>query len=326
MREHTRDRTSGTRRRRALKIPVQRVDSFQQHHRSLGVAVAVFRKFAEDRSANLASMLAFWAFFSIFPLLLVLVTLLGFLLPVSMKDQVLSNVATMLPLLDPATVQGLSGEWWALGLGAVTALWSGLRVVRVAQAALNSVWGLPFTRHPTIVQQTVRGLAVLATIGVGLVVSTLVNGFVSGAAEGIDLGWVGRVLGYAIAIVLDLGLFVAAFRLLTHRQVTTRDVLPGAALCGVLFFVLQTASSLIISRFLHTAQSTYGPFATVITMLWWFYLQSVITLLGAQLNVVLKERLHPRALVDAPQTDADRRARSTDAQVRTHHDENGKRR
>ncbi|WP_083821727.1 YhjD/YihY/BrkB family envelope integrity protein [Saccharopolyspora spinosa] len=211
---------------------------------------------------------------------------------------------------------GLAGK---LRLGVVTALWSGLRVVRVAQAALNSVWGLPFTRHPTIVQQTVRGLAVLATIGVGLVVSTLVNGYVSGVAAGIDLGWFGRVLGYLIAVILDLGLFVAAFRLLTHRQVTTRDVLPGAALCGVLFFVLQTASSLIISRFLHTAQSTYGPFATVITMLWWFYLQSVITLLGAQLNVVLKERLHPRALVDAPRTDADRRAYSAYAQVRTYH-------
>ncbi|MBB5153020.1 YihY/virulence factor BrkB family protein [Saccharopolyspora phatthalungensis] len=288
------------------------------------MTVAVFRKFGEDRSANLASMLAFWAFFSIFPLLLVLVTLLGFLLPVSMKDRVLSSAATMLPLLDPATVQGLSGAWWALILGVVTALWSGLRVVRVAQAALNSVWGLPFARHPTIVQQIVRGVAMLATVGVGLVVSTLVNGYVSGAAAGIDLGWFGRLLGYLIAIILDLGLFVAAFRLLTHRQVTTRDVLPGAALCGVLFFVLQTASSLIISRFLHTAQSTYGPFATVITMLWWFYLQSVITLLGAQLNVVLKERLHPRALVAAPQTDADRRAYSAYAQVRTyHHDDEG---
>jgi uncharacterized BrkB/YihY/UPF0761 family membrane protein len=48
----------------------------------------------------------------------------------------------------------------------------------------------------------------------------------------------------------------------------------------------------------------YGNFATVITMLSWFYLQSVVTLLGAQLNVVLKERLHPRRLVTAPVTDS----------------------
>ena len=282
---------------------MRRVDEFQQRHRVLGVAVAVCAKFVEDRSTNLASMIAFWAFFSVFPLLLVLVTLLGFLLPAGLKDQVLGTVATMLPLVDPATVRGLNGAWWALVVGLLTALWSGLRVVRTAQVALNSVWGLPYDRHPTIVQQTARGLALLATVGVGLVLSTLVNGFVSAGVAVIDPGRLGRVLGYLIAIVLDLVLFAAVFRLLTHRQVTTRDVLPGAVLCGVLFFVLQTASSLIISRYLHTARSTYGPFATVITMLWWFYLQSVITLLGAQLNVVLKENLHPRALLGAPRTD-----------------------
>ncbi|MFD0920040.1 YihY/virulence factor BrkB family protein [Saccharopolyspora rosea] len=282
---------------------MQRVDSFQQRHRALGVAVAVFAKFVEDKSTNLASMIAFWAFFSLFPLLLVLVTLLGFLLPVGLKDQVLGTVATMFPMLDPATVRGLDGSWWALVVGLLTALWSGLRVVRTAQVALNSVWGLPYDRHPTIVQQTARGLVLLATVGVGLVVSTLINGYVSAGVAWTDLGWPGRVIGYLIAIVLDLVLFAAVFRLLTHRQVTTRDVLPGAVLCGVLFFVLQTASSLIISRYLHTARSTYGPFATVITMLWWFYLQSVITLLGAQLNVVLKENLHPRALRGAPRTD-----------------------
>src|SRR6185437_6454769 len=101
---------------------------------------------------------------------------------------------------------------------------------------------------------------------------------------------------------------VAAFRILTNREITTRQVLPGALLSGVLFWVLQSLSSLIISRYLHNAQSIYGQFATVITILWWFYLQGVITLLGAQLNVVLKDRLYPRSLVDSPQTDADHQA------------------
>lgn len=315
--ENTHDGTSGARRWTAVTVSMQRVDNFQQRYRVLGVPVAVFRKFGEDRSTHLASMIAFWAIFSIFPLLLVLVTMLGFLLPASMKDRVLSNVARMLPLLDPSAVQGLSGAWWALILGVVTALWSGLWVVRIAQAAFNSVWGLAYALHPTMVQQTVRGLTVLATVGVGLVMSTLVNGYVSGGATGMALGWFGPVLGYLIAFTLDLGLLVAAFRLLTQREVTTRDVLPGAVLSGVLFFVLQTASSLIITQYLHTAQRTYGQFATVITILWWFYLQSVITLLGVQLNMVLKEQLYPRALVAVSRTEADRRADK--ARERIHH-------
>src|SRR4029078_2874424 len=94
------------------------------------------------------------------------------------------------------------------------------------------------------------------------------------------LGAVGRVSGYVLSAALDVGIFLAAFRILTDRDVTTRDVLPGALLSGISFFVLQELSALIISRYLKNAQSTYGHFATVITILWWFYLQSIITMLG----------------------------------------------
>jgi uncharacterized BrkB/YihY/UPF0761 family membrane protein len=107
--------------------------------------------------------------------------------------------------------------------------------------------------------------------------------------------------------------------MLTDREITIRDVIPGALLAGVIFFVLQELSAFIISRHLHSAQSTYGHFATVITILWWFYLQAIVTLLGAQLNVVLKERLHPRSVAGTPRTDADRRALQAYAEERTYH-------
>ena len=78
----------------------------------MGVAVATVKKFSEDQSANLAAMIAFWAFFSVFPLLLVLVTILGYVLPESTRTSVLSNVAAYFPLLDTSTVHGLTGSWW----------------------------------------------------------------------------------------------------------------------------------------------------------------------------------------------------------------------
>ncbi|GHF71878.1 YihY family inner membrane protein [Amycolatopsis bartoniae] len=304
-----------------LKAELDRVDKFQQEHEALAIPVAVFRKFAEDQSTNLAAMIAFWAFFSIFPLFLVFITLLGFFLSDSVKNHVLDQVGTMFPLLDPSAMHGLSGSWWALIVGLVTALWSGLSVVRTVQTAFNSVWELPYVARPKLTEQIGRSVGVLATIGLGLVLSTLINGFVSSGANAIHLGWAGHLLGYVLAIALDVGLFIAAFRILTDRNVTTRDVLPGAVLSGGLFWVLQSLSSLIITNYLHKAQSTYGTFATVITLLWWFYLQSVVTLLGAQLNVVLKERLHPRALTDAPETEADHRAYDAYAQERSYHEE-----
>jgi YihY family inner membrane protein len=304
-----------------MREQLEKVDDFQQEHKPVGATVAVLKKFGEDKSTNLASMIAFWAFFSIFPLLMVFVTLLGYLLPASDKANVLHKVSSMFPLLDASSAGSLHGAWWALIIGLVTALWSGSAVVRTTQFAFNSVWEVPYKEQPKLLEQVGRSILVLATLGVGLVVSVLITGFISGTANGLSIGWFGHIIGYVIAIALDVGLFVVAFRWLTDREVSTRDVLPGAILSGVAFWILQAISSLIISRYLQKASSTYGNFATVITILWWFYLQSIITLLGAQLNVVLVERLHPRALVDAPDTEADHRAYDAYAKERTYHDE-----
>lgn len=297
---------------------VGRIDIIQRRNRPAGVAVATFKKFQEDRSTRLASIIAFWAFFSVFPLFLLLVSLLGFFLPASMKNNVLHHVAAMFPLLDPRTVGHISGSWWSAILGGLTALWGGLAVVRSTEFVFNSVWEVPMHERPRTLQQMGRGVKALATIGVGLVISSVVSGFVTGQSNGVHLGVAGRVAGYVVAIVLDVGLFTVAFRMLTDRAITYRDVLPGAVFSGLVFFVLQEASSFIISNRLHHAQSTYGHFATVITILWWFYLQSTITVLGAQLNVVLHDRLHPRSLSGADLTEADRRALGSYAQSRAY--------
>jgi membrane protein len=313
-----RDAAGAGKRQAGLKT---KVDAFQQRRAWTAIPVAVMRKFSDDNSSNLASMIAFWAFFSIFPLLLVFVTLLGFFLPASMKISVLTRVADMFPLLSVSTVRGLGGQWWPLILGAVSALWSGLAVVRTIQFAFNSVWEIPQAQRPKLVAKVLRSLWVLAVMGGGLVVSVIITGYVSGAATGLNLGWAGRLAGYVIAIALDVGLFIAAFRILTEKDVTIRDVLPGAVLSGVVFWILQAASSVIISHELHKTQSTYGHFATVITILWWFYIQAEVSMYGAQLNTVLKERLYPRSLLTkAPETEADRRAYRAYAKERTYHE------
>jgi YihY family inner membrane protein len=301
---------------------LERFDRWQQQRSWTGLPMAVFKKFSDDQSTNLASMVAFWAFFSIFPLLLVFVTVLAYVIPnASTKANVLQHVAAFFPLLHANEINTLSGTWWTLLVGLVTALWSGLAVVKTLQNAFNAVWEVPMAERPKFVEKTKRAVLVLATIGLGLVISTVISSFVTGTATGIHLGWFGRLAGYVIAIVLDIGLLVAAFRMLTDRNITTRDVLPGAVFAGVVFWILQQLSSFIISRHLQSAQGTYGSFATVITMLWWFYLQGQVTLLGAQLNVVLKRHLWPRSLIGGPDTHADHQAYEQYAEERRYHHE-----
>jgi membrane protein len=304
-----------------VKSRLERIDQAQQRRPALAVALATVKKFGEDKSSNLASMIAFWAFFSIFPLMLAAITVLSWVLPEGERERVLEQVASYMPLLDVSTIGKLDGSVLALAIGLGAALWSGSAVVRVAQEAFNAVWEVPKVERPKLVEQIKRSILVMMTIGVGLVASTFTIGFVSGDNPALDLGPLSRLLGYGLAIAVDIGLFIVAFRLLTDRALSTRDVLPGAVLSGVAFWVLQTASSIIITRHLTSAQDTYGNFATVITILWWFYLQAQITLLGAQLNVVLKRRYWPRGLVDPPETDADYRLLADYAREQTYVEE-----
>jgi YihY family inner membrane protein len=302
-----------------VRAKLDRLDSYQQRHPALGVPIAVGRKFIEDESINLAAVIAFWAFFSVFPLLLIFVTLLGYVLPPDLQGDVLRSAARFLPLLSTESIGRLSGQWWTLVVGILSALWSGSFVVIAIQSAFNSVWEIPYAQRPSFGAQIKRGLFALGTIALGLVLSTVISSYVTATTNGTSLGILARLAGYLLAVALAVGLFIVTFRLLTDRDVSTRDVLPGALLSGIVFWLLQQLSSLIIFRYLHNAERIYGNFATVITMLSWFYLQSVITLLGAQLNVVLKERLHPRRLVTAPTTQADHRAYDAYAKERTYH-------
>jgi membrane protein len=303
----------------AVRAKLDRLDSYQQRHPTWGVPIAVGRKFVEDESINLAAVIAFWAFFSVFPLLLIFVTLLGYVLSPSLQGDVLRSVAGFFPLLSTDSIGHLSGQWWTLVLGILSALWSGSFVVIAIQSAFNSVWEIPYAERPSFSAQMRRGLFALGVIAFGLVVSTVMSSYVTGITTGSSLGMVSRVAAYLIAVALDVGLYAVAFRLLTAREVATRNVLPGALLSGLVFWLLQQLSSLIIFRYLQNAQKIYGNFATVITMLSWFYLQSVVTLVGAQLNVVLTERLHPRRLLTAPVTEADHRAYDAYAKERTYH-------
>lgn len=276
---------------------IRRLDQWQRSNRPVGIAVATARKFVEDGSAALAAAMAFWAFFSLFPLLLATVTVLGFVLPEADRADFLGEVAGYLPLLDVATIGALTGSWPALLVGVGTALWSGTAVIRMTQQAFARIWEVPAFARPNLPRQLLRSLLTLATLGLGMAASI---GTIAFLTTGRELRPINSLLGLAAAVAVDCLLFLIAFRLLTARSVHTRALLPGALFCGVCFWALQMLSTLIITQYLADAEHTYGSFATVITMLWWFYLQAQVTLLGMQLNVVLAQGYHPRALGDGP--------------------------
>ncbi len=121
------------------------------------------------------------------------------------------------------------------------------------------------------------------------------------------------VLGYVLNYIVNVALFSAAFRLLTAVDLRFRQVLIGGCIAAAFWIAVQAFGSSYISHVFKHSRALYGVFAVVLTSLAWIYLQSVILMLSAEINVVLHHRLWPRSLL-TPFTDnvvltsADRRA------------------
>lgn len=291
------------------------LDRFQRDRAWAAFPVAVYLKFSDDQAGNLASLLAYYAFFSIFPLLLVLVTVLGFVLhgDPQLETQVFNSALGMFPIIgNHNQVHPLKGSIVALVIGSVLALWSGLAVAQQAQKSLNTVYNVPRKEWPGFLPRLVRSLEVVVLGGSGFIATTLISGAVTGAGSyGLSLGVIGRVIGALVAIVLNTALFTLLFRWLTVRDVSWKESLPGAAIAALSWYVLQLLGTALVAHYLKGAQSTYGTFATVIGLLSFFHLQAQLTLYAAEVNVVRAYHLCPRGLhsvAHKPTTDADFRA------------------
>ena len=289
-----------------LRRLLQAVDDFQQRHRWLAFPVAVVKKYGEDQAGQRAALLAYYGFFSLFPLLLVAVTVLGFMLhgDSGLSRRIVDSAVGQFPVIGDDIGQSVSrsrlrGSGVALAVGVVFALWGGLGVAEAAQAAMNGIWNVPRRRYPNFLVRRLRGLAWLVILGGGLLLASVVSGF----AAAVGAGW-----SVVAAIPVNTLLFLVGFRVLTVRNVSLRTLLPGAVLAALAWALLQWLGGWYVDRQLSRASATYGAFALVIGLLSWLYLASTVTLLAAEVNVVWTRRLWPRSLAPPPLGQPDERA------------------
>jgi len=296
----------------------QSLDRFQQRHRLLGFPFAVFQKYGEDQGGYLAATISYYGFFSIFPLLLVFTTILGYVVEKnsSAYKSLVDSALGQFPVIGhQLQTHSLTGSGPALAIGVVAALWAGMGVFMAAQNAMDHVWDVPYVERPNFLASRLRALGLLAVIGGGLLATTVLAGLGSfGASYGV--GW--KIGSIALSTGLNFLLFWVAFRLLTARDVTWRQLRGGAVAAAVMYEILQALGGYYVGHVVKGASQTYGTFALVIGLLSWVYLAAHITLLAAESNVVATRHLWPRSLslvVERPVTEADRDALTDRAQV-----------
>jgi membrane protein len=289
-----------------LMRPVRTFDAFQQRKRWLALPFAVVTKFGNDQAGNLAALIAYYAFFSLFPLLLVLTTILGFVLHgnTSAQHAVESSALAQFPIIGQRIqLHALSGSVPALVIGLVTSLLAGMGVTGAAQNAFDRVWAIPYKDRPNFLQQRLRGLGLLTFLGLMFLVSTVASGLVSGGFGGLG----DKLAGYAIALGVNGALYFAAFRLMTANAVPSRDLRTGVVVAAVVWTILQSLGGYYIGHVLKNQSSVGGEFGLVIALLVWLHLGAQLTLYAAEINVVVTRRLWPRSLFGPPEAPADKR-------------------
>jgi membrane protein len=268
-----------------------RIDHFQQQRPWLAVPVATGKRFSADGASNLAVVLAFYAFFSIFPLLLVFVTILGYVLA---GDQtalasVSNSVLGQFPVIGTTIAQHkLTGSAWALVIGVLLSLYSGLGITGSARNAFDQVWEVPKHDRYGWLRGKLQGVLLLTGLGLMFGIGSGASGVVSSGLGGPLL----FVVGVLFSILVNFGLFMFAFRMLSSRRQPWRDLIPGALLVAILWEVMQIVGGAYIGHIEHS-DSAYGTFALVLGILAWLHIGAQMTMFGVELNVVLARTLWP---------------------------------
>jgi YihY family inner membrane protein len=286
---------------------LRRLDRFQQRHRPTAFVFGVIKKYGDDNGGMLVASLAHSAFVSVFPLLLVLITVLGLVASgdPALRADVLSAAARQFPLVGNQLAGNLHAlrrsSMIGLVIGLLAMLWGGSGLAQSGLFTMAQVWNLPGPARPGYLQRLGRAGLFLCVLLLGVAVTTLLTALDTFGHHAVVI----VILAELLALGTNIGLYFVSFRVLTAKGVPGRALLPGAVSGGVAWTGLQAIGTYLVHHYLHS-DSVYGIFATVLGLLAWLYLAVELTVYAAEVNVVLTRRLWPRAMIQPPLTEADR--------------------
>ena len=282
----------------------QRLDGFQRRHPWAGFPLAVVYKYFDDTGGYLAALITYYAFVSLFPLLLLASTILGFILSghPGLQDRLLHSALSQFPVVGNqlGEPKHLGGGPGGLVIGILGSLYGGLGVAQASQYAMNTAWSVPRNNRPNPFKARGRSLLLLATAGVAVLATTVLSTLGSSGAG--SLGGTVKTLVLAASVALNAVAFVFSFRVASAKKLTIRDVAPGAIAAAVIWQLLQTFGVVYVGHIVRHTSEINSVFALVLGLLGFLYLSAVALVFCIEVNVVRVDHLYPRALL-TPFTD-----------------------
>ena len=286
---------------------IRGVDGWQRRFGPAAFVFGVIKKFGDDNGGVLVTNLAFTAFLSLFPLLLVLTTVLGLVAANNhtVRTDVLNAVSHQVPLIGHTLTENVNqlqrNSVIGLIFGMLVLIWGATNLAQAGLFTMAQVWNLPGPDRPGYFPRLGRAMLFLAMLGGGVIATTLLATLGNFGPGGI---WVTAVSAIGAGVV-NAALYVGAFRILTPKTVPTERLLPGSIGGGIVYTMLQFVGTFLVGHYLHS-DSAYGIFASVLGLIAWIYIAVRVTVYAAEINVVISRKLWPRSILQPPLTAADR--------------------
>lgn len=271
----------------------------------VGVARGALSAYGQRHTGRIAAALAYYTLFSLFPILLLLLALIGFMLdagwPVALGAQefLLGTVEDLLPAAGDwvsNAIQSVQRGRGASGfIGLLGLLWSASSIFNQLHIALDQIWGVGIRGGLRFTVRR-RALSIGIVLGLGLVLLTAQTvksltywlGALSDRVPG------GQMLDNLITWLLPFVVASVAFGLMYRTFPTTpiswQDVWPGAVLAGVGWEALKLVFAIYAANIANW-QAVYGPVASVVGLLTWLYSSFVIILFGAEFSAAYSAQL-----------------------------------
>ena len=294
----------------------------------IGFPLAVIYKYFDDQGPYLASALTYYAFISIFPLMLLGTSILGLFLrgEPQWQEQILNSALSQFPIIgdELGRPEGLQGSVTGVVIGALAALYGAMGLGQALQNTQHVAWSVPRNSRPNPVYARVKTLLLLLTAGLSLlsvtVLSTIASttdAFTAVIGDGLK-----QLLPVLTVLVVGAGI-TFLFRFAATGQHSFWRAAPGGFALAVMWQVLQIGGAAYVDRVLVNTSSMTKTFGLVLGLVGFLWIGAVMAVMAMEINVVWARRLWPRALLtpftdNVDLTDADRRAYAAYARMQRH--------
>lgn len=279
----------------SVNRPVQKV---KRHLLEMFIVVLVVRtiqEMSEDDATHMAAGVAYYAIFSLFPLLLGLIAILSlFLGSQNVQSEITKFVTSNLPgsedLVETniTALRGIGGTLTAVAI--VGLFWSGSAVFGAVTRAVNRAWDVQKDR-PIFVSKPRQLLMALGVGGLFWLSVSMVTFVrftdrftnVDYPGVGFLIATIGQLMLQGTSLLLSLAIFLLIYKFLPNTKTYWRYIWPGAILAAVLFEAAKNGFILYLNRFTNF-DNVYGTLTPVIVLMLWTYVSSLILILGAELS------------------------------------------